>query len=174
MALYLDIANFAGESESPNPNWKGKIEIFSMDYDIHQKASAQVGSGMVASAAEFHPMTITKVMDKSTPLLFAQLASGQMITTPVTIRNSRPGATAVSGSATGGLYEAESYVLTNVTIKSYATSGTPGPGGLPLESWSFSFTAITENYQTVDASGNLKAPMSQSYDVAGGVGAQIQ
>ena len=151
MALYLDITGFAGESQSPNPNWNGKIEVFSMDYDIHQKASAQVGSGMVASAAEFHPMTITKVMDKATPLLFAQLASGQMIKVPVTIRNSRPGANNVAGAPAGGLYEAESYVMTNVTIHSYATSGTPGPGGLPLESWSFSFTAITENYQTVDA-----------------------
>ncbi|MGA2116375.1 MAG: type VI secretion system tube protein Hcp [Bryobacteraceae bacterium] len=165
MAMYLDIPNIPGESQSPNTNWNQKIEVQSAGYDLSQNASAQAGSGMIASAVTFSPMHVTKAMDKSTPLLFGKLAAGEPIAT-VTLRVSRPG-----GSGTGpqgGLFEAETYTMSNVIVTSYHTTGTPGPAGLPLESWTFAFTAMTENFQTVDASGNLQPPQTATYNIAGG------
>jgi hypothetical protein len=58
--------------------------------------------------------------------------------------------------------------MSNVIVTSYHTTGTPGPAGLPLESWTFAFTAMTENFQTVDASGNLQPPQTATYNIAGG------
>ena len=69
MSMYLDVVGIAGESLSPVPNWKDKIDDNSMGYDVSQKTSAEAGSGLVASGAIFGPMQISKVMDKSTPLL---------------------------------------------------------------------------------------------------------
>jgi type VI protein secretion system component Hcp len=86
----------------------------------------------------------------------------------VTIRISRPGAAALtSGTAAGGLFEAESYILQNVIVTSYHTSGAPGPGGLPMESWSLAFTAITENYRTVDPTGKISPVQSNGWDING-------
>jgi type VI secretion system Hcp family effector len=168
MAMYLDIPNIPGESQSPNTNWTQKIEVQSAGYDLSQNASAQAGSGMIASQVTFSPMHITKAMDKSTPLLFGKLAAGEPIAT-VTLRVSRPGGSGAAGSAgQGGLFEAETYTMSNVIVTSYHTTGTPGPAGLPLESWTFAFTSITERFQTVDVSGNLNPPQTAGYDIAGG------
>ena len=163
MSMYLDVVSIAGESMSPVPNWNQKIDDNSMGYDVSQKTSLEAGSGLVASGAIFGPMQISKVMDKSTPLLWSKLCAGEPIAT-VTIRVSRPGANAIGPA--GGLFEAEKYILENVIVTSYHTSGSPGPGGLPMESWSLAFTAITEVYRTVDAQGNLQAAQTQGWDVS--------
>jgi type VI secretion system secreted protein Hcp len=163
MSMYLDVVGIAGESMSPVPNWKDKIDDNSMGYDVSQKTSLEAGRGLIASGAIFGPMQISKVMDKSTPLLWAKLCGGEPIHT-VTIRVSRPGANPLGPA--GGLFEAEKYILENVIVTSYHTSGSPGPGGLPLESWSLAFTAITEVYRTVDAKGNLQPAQTQGWDVS--------
>jgi type VI secretion system secreted protein Hcp len=129
-----------------------------MGYDVSQKTSLEAGSGLIAGGAIFGPMQISKVMDKSTPLLWAKLCAGEPIST-VTIRVSRSGGAA-------GPFEAEKYILENVIVTSYHTSGSPGPGGLPMESWSLAFTAITEVYRTVDVKGGFVAPQTAGWDVS--------
>ncbi|MGD0869623.1 MAG: type VI secretion system tube protein Hcp [Bryobacteraceae bacterium] len=166
MSMYLDVVSIAGESMSAVPNWNQKIDDNSMGYDVSQKTSLEAGSGLVASGAIFGPMQISKVMDKSTPLLWSKLCAGEPITM-VTIRVSRPGANPLGPA--GGLFEAEKYILENVIVTSYHTSGSPGPGGLPMESWSLAFTAITEVYRTVDAKGNLQAAQTQGWDVSANI-----
>jgi len=160
MAMYLDVTSIAGESQSPNQKWNQKIEIESMQYSIEQTSSGPIGTGMLAAGARFGAMSITKVMDKSTPLLWYKLCAGEPLSV-VTIRVSRAG-------AAGGLFEAETYTMENVIVSSYSTSGTPGAGGLPLESWSFSFTRITETYRSVDDQGNLLPAQTAGYDVGSG------
>ena len=162
MSMYLDVTSIEGESKSPVPNWNKKIDNNSMGYDVSQRTSLEAGSGLISGGAIFGPMQISKVMDKSTPLLWAKLCGGEPIDL-VVIRVSRPGANAIGPA--GGLFEAENYSMKNVIVTSYHTSGTPGPGGLPMENWSLAFTAITENYRTVDAKGNLQPPQSAGWDI---------
>jgi len=162
MSMYLDVTAIQGESKSPVANWNQKIDQQSMGYSVSQRTSLEAGSGLISGGAIFGPMQVSKVMDKSTPLLWAKLCGGEPIDL-VIVRVSRPGATAI-GSA-GGLFEAENYCMKNVIVTSYHTSGNPGPGGLPLESWSLAFTAITENYRTVNATGNLQPPQSAGWDI---------
>jgi type VI protein secretion system component Hcp len=153
--MLLDITGIPGESESPNPAWKSKILIDSMGYDISQRTSNSTGTGLVSGGATVGAMQISKQMDKSTPLLFLNLAQGQPI--PVCyVRVIRSGQAAGSTAASpnGGLYEAETYTLSNAIITNYSTSGALGPGGLPMESWSLSFSQIVENYIQVDKNGN--------------------
>ena len=165
MSMYLDIADIAGESLSPNPDWKAKIEVQTMAFDVSQKTSLEAGGGLISSGAIFGALHITKAMDKSTPLLFGKLAGGEPIQT-VTLRVSRPGGATVG--PVGGLFEAETYTMQNVIIGSYQTSGSPGPGGLPLESWTLAFTSIVEVYHTVDALGKMQPVQNAGYDIAAG------
>lgn len=165
MSMYLDITEIQGESQSPNTDWKQKIELQSMSFDVSQKTSLEAGSGLISSGAIFGALHITKAMDKSTPLLFGKLAGGEPIATAI-IRVSRPGA-ATTGPV-GGLFEAETYTLRNVIVASYQTSGAPGPGGLPLESWTLAFTSVTEVYNTVDAAGKMQPAQHAGYDISMG------
>jgi type VI secretion system Hcp family effector len=153
--MLLDINGILGENESPNPAWKAKIQIESMGYDISQRTSSSTGSGLVSGGATVGAMQISKQMDKSTPLLFLNLAKGEPI--PVCyIRVVRSGQKSGSSAASpyGGLYEAETYTLSDAIISSYSTSGALGSGGLPMESWSISFSKIQENYVQIGPDGN--------------------
>jgi type VI secretion system Hcp family effector len=157
MSMFLDIQTpvIAGESQSPNPNWNAKIEIEHFAYDVSQTTSQEAGTGLVSSGSRVGHIHITKVMDKSSPLLFGQLCAGQPIQL-MYFRVSQPGA---QGGAYGGLFEGENYQIGNVIVSSYHTSGSPGAGGLPRETWAFSFTQIKETFQTVDINGTLQAPV---------------
>ena len=164
--MILDIPGIVGESMSPNGAWNTKIQIESMAYEIKQRTSNSTGTGLVSGGAKVDPMQISKQMDKSTPFLFLNLAKGDAI--PVCyIRVIRSGQ--ASGSApNGGLYEAETYTLSNAKITSYSTSGSLGPGGLPMESWDISFTAILENYVNIDKNGNpIAGNNAIGFDFAG-------
>ena len=66
MSMYLDIADIAGESLSPNNDWKAKIEVQTMAFDVSQKTSLEAGGGLISSGAIFGALHITKAMDKST------------------------------------------------------------------------------------------------------------
>jgi type VI protein secretion system component Hcp len=164
MSMYLDVTSVGGESQSPVGNWNTKIDEQSMGYDVSQKTSLEAGSGLVSSGAIFGPMQISKVMDKSSPILWAKLCAGEPIPS-VTIRVSRPGADPLGPA--GGLFEAENYIMQNVLVTAYHTSGAPGPGGLPMESWSLAFTAITENYRIVDPQGNIQPTQTAGWDING-------
>jgi type VI secretion system Hcp family effector len=153
--MLLDIPGIAGESQSPNGAWAAKIQIESMGYDISQRTSQSTGSGLVSGGATVGAMQISKQMDKSTPFLFLNLAKGEPIQICY-IRVIRSGQRSASNASSpnGGLYEAETYTLNNAIISNYSTSGALGPGGLPMESWSISFTKIVENYVQVGPDGN--------------------
>jgi type VI protein secretion system component Hcp len=169
MGKFLDIPNpnIQGESQSPNPNWNQKIQLDKMAYHIFQESGQPGSGGANVSSAAIGNMTITKSMDRSTPLLFKQLGSQDPITTAY-IRVSRLGLS--SGGATNKAeYEAETYTMTNVRVIHYSTSGSPGVSGLPAETWVLSFSAVTETYQTVDVTGALQPAQSVAFDVAQGV-----
>jgi len=162
MSIYLDIQQpqIGGESESPNPNWNLKIELQHWVYDVSQSTSQEVGTGLVSSGSRVGHIHVTKVMDKSSPLLWYQLCAGKPIDL-MYIRASAPGA---AGGAYGGLFEGETMQLGNVIVSSYHTSGSPGSGGLPTETWAFSFTKMKETFQTVDGQGNMQPAQTFGQD----------
>src|SRR5271155_6245542 len=136
MAMYLDVvtpAGVVGESKSQNPAWNHKIEIENLNWSVSQSTSQNRGKGLVSSGAKVGHLSITKVMDKATPLLWYYLAAGIPID-QMFIRVNRTGA---AGGTYGGLFEAETKEYDNVIVASYNTSGASGAGGLPSEHWTF-------------------------------------
>ena len=111
MPMYLDITSIPGESASSNANWNNKIEVQYFSYGIAVDHSMEVGTGVVASGAQCGHFNITKVMDKSTPLLFAQLCSGQTIK-DVYLR--------VTQNGPSGAYESEQYHMQWVVVSHYS------------------------------------------------------
>jgi type VI protein secretion system component Hcp len=162
MSIFLDIQQplIAGESMSQNQNWNNKVELQHWVYDVSQSTSQEVGTGLVSSGSRVSHIHVTKVMDKSSPLLFAQLCAGKPIDL-MFIRASAPGA---AGGANGGLFEGETMQIGNVIVSSYHTSGNPGSGGLPTETWAFSFTKMKETFQTVDGQGNMQPAQTFGQD----------
>jgi type VI secretion system secreted protein Hcp len=162
MSLFLDIQQpmIVGESMSQNQNWNNKVELQHWVYDVSQSTSQEVGTGLVSSGSRVSHIHITKVMDKSSPLLFAQLCAGKPIDL-MFIRASVPGA---AGGVNGGLFEGETMQIGNVIVSSYHTSGNPGSGGLPTETWAFSFTKMKETFQTVDGQGNMQPAQTFGQD----------
>src|SRR5580658_9606553 len=93
MAMYLDIVNpsgIVGESKSQNPSWDKKIEVENLNWSVSQSTSQNRGTGLVSSGAKVGHLSISKVMDKSTPLLWYYLAAGMPID-QMFVRVSRPG-----------------------------------------------------------------------------------
>ena len=162
MSMYLDIQKpnkIQGESAATpaNPNWDKKIEVHFMSHTVSHTETPQTGSGLVSSGADPSFLHITKTMDRSTPYLFGHLAGGVPIEL-MFLRVSKSGK-AKASPTDDGQYEGETYEMHNVIVTNYSTSGTPGPGGLPLENWQFSFTWVNESYQTTDpATGRLIKP----------------
>jgi type VI protein secretion system component Hcp len=161
MAMFLDVQNpiIPGESKSTNPNWNNKIEIDFISMNVHVPTSMQRGKGLVSAGSVVGPLSLTKTMDASTPILWYHLAAGIPID-QMTVRVNRPGA---KGGPQGGLFEGETKEFRNVIVTSYSTSGSSGTGGLPTEQWTFAFTQMKLTTQDVDAQGNKLPPKSKGF-----------
>ncbi len=170
MAMIMDIPGVLGESDGKSPSgktntdWDQKIQIDTMGYDISQRTTQSAGTGLASGGATVGHLHLTKAMDKSTPFLFFYLCSGEAIP-KVTIRVIQSGD---KDSPWDGLYEAETYVLENVIMSSYHTSGALSPAGLPLESWSLAFVKISERYQDLQM-GKKGASQMSAFDFGQGV-----
>jgi type VI secretion system secreted protein Hcp len=67
-----DAAGIDGESivgKGGSPTHEGEIDVLSWSWGITQTGSAHVGSGGGAGTADVHDLTITKYVDKASPLL---------------------------------------------------------------------------------------------------------
>ena len=131
--ILLDISttpSIPGESESKNTTWDKKIQLDNTSWDISQQTTGSTGTGLVTGGAAAGHLTFTKAMDKSTPLLFAQLCSGS----PISTCYIRVVASGSSSTTYGGLYEKETYQLNNVIVSRYGTGGAGGSSadGHPL------------------------------------------
>jgi type VI protein secretion system component Hcp len=161
--VLLDISaspRIVGESESTNPNWAQKIQIESTHWDINQQTTGSTGTGLVTGGASAGHLTFSKTMDKSTPLMFAQLCSGSPISTCF-IRVIAAGS---NDPTFGGLYERETYQLNNVIVSRYSTGGASGNAGLPTESWALSFQAYIETFTDINADGSKKPADKHGFD----------
>jgi type VI secretion system secreted protein Hcp len=111
MDAYMKIAGIDGECTDRQHN--GWIEVLDFDFCIAQKVSSTASSSGGASAerADFSEFTITKMLDKSSPLLSLACAEGRHIDT-IEIELWR-----------AGKVKYMAYRLTNCLISSVSTHG---------------------------------------------------
>jgi len=151
---FLKIEGIKGEStDDKHKDW---IEVMSYDWGVSQNASAAGVSATSSAAGEranFQDFSITKQMDKSSPLLMKACAKGDPIK-EVTLELCR---------AAGNKSIYMEYRLEKVIISSVSTGG--GGGGEATEAVTFNYGKITQTYTPFDRDGIAQGRVPAGWDL---------
>jgi type VI secretion system secreted protein Hcp len=131
---YLQITGIPGEStDSAHSDW---IEVLSYSWGVTQPASSTASSagGATTQRADFHDFTVTKLLDKASPILAYTCASGQHLAT-VVLELCRAG---------GDKVKYMEYKMEEVIISSCSVGG--DKTDVPMETITFNYAKITWTY----------------------------
>jgi type VI secretion system secreted protein Hcp len=149
---YLNIDGIEGPSTSKT----GFIDVLSFSWGVSQTSTYGAGaSGKEAKAgrADFSNLTIMKVLDKTTPLLFDHCATGNILD-KVFIVYDKP-----VGDKQDDYFR---IFLKDAMITSVQLSGS---NENPTESVSFAFQGVEIAYKPEKDDGSLDAAISKGYDL---------
>ena len=141
---------------TPTPLTPGKIfEVESFAFDIAQTlniGSSSSGSG--AGKVTFNPFSITRKVDKASPLLFEMACSGTPFQS-VVLALRKSGATA----ATGAIFLRYDFKLVAVKTMSWSSGG-----DVPMKSVTFEYGALQVRYAAQTTAGALAPPVSGGWN----------
>jgi type VI secretion system secreted protein Hcp len=164
MSIYLKIEGIDGPVTAQG--LIGCIELESYEANVTRKVSAQPGSvsNREGTKPAFSEIKITKYVDKTTPLLFAEATVGNAKSTAV-IKFINTGA---------NLNEYLVMTLSNVIVSSQSisditslhhTDTSPSLKDRPLETITLNFTKIEVKYTPYDSHNNAGSPIPAGYDL---------
>jgi type VI secretion system secreted protein Hcp len=143
--MFLKIGDIKGESkDSQHRDW---IEVSSFSWGMSQSgvAADRPGSGAGAGKVSVQDISITKRLDKSSPLLMRSCATGQHIK-EATLNLSRT------------KNDQQTYyviTLTDVLVSSYSPACSEGGAeNVPVEAVTLNFSKIQTVYKEIDPSTN--------------------
>jgi type VI secretion system secreted protein Hcp len=141
------------QGDSTNDLHLGEIDVLSVALGVLQpQMQRYAGGGASAAKTEITPITVSKVVDRSSPMLFLACATGKKIPTAVLA------ATRV-GEPPQDYY---TITLSDVLISSFSQSAEEG--GV-IESVGISFTKITLKYTPQNPNGTPGTPIIVSFDL---------
>ena len=148
---FLAIDGIPGEStDSMHP---GTIEIDSWSFGATQSGTIASGGGGGAGKVSFQDLHfVTKKVDKSSPKLFLNAATGEHI----------KDATLFVRKA-GGTFDYLQIKLTDVLVSSYQTGGSGDE--IPTESFSLNFAKVQYTYTGTDDKGNPLTAIQSGWDI---------
>ncbi len=76
--FYLELEGIKGEAQ--DKTHKDKIDVLSWSWGASQSGTTHMGSGSGSGKAHFQDLSITKFVDKSTPVLLQHVSTGKHIT----------------------------------------------------------------------------------------------
>lgn len=150
--IYMKYGTIQGDvTATGHENW---IELNSFQFGV-SRAISPVGTGTTreASVPSISDITITKVMDKSSPSLLTEALQGTGQTVTIDL---------VKNGQSGPFTYAE-YELSNALISGYSVSS---GGDNPSESISISFTKITFKFTPQNPDGTTGIPSQLTWDLA--------
>ncbi|HET7624662.1 MAG TPA: type VI secretion system tube protein Hcp [Verrucomicrobiae bacterium] len=149
--IFLSIPGIPGESTAFNHTNDIVVESFSFGVSA---GTAMVGGGGTTSPT-FTTISISKPLDKASPLLYVNCAAPKNLGTVVlTLRDSANG--------TNEFYKV---TMSDVTISSVKTSGEIGEDR-PTEFVTLSFKKIQWKYTPIDSNGKPGTPVVAAYDLS--------
>lgn len=153
MAIYVKYDGIDGEAT--HENHKKWIDVQSMQFGIGRAISTPSGSTANREASEpsVSEITLTKLMDSSSPKLFVESATGNA--------GKKVEIHLVSTGSPGNTYG--EYTLTNSLVSGYSVST---GGDRPSESISISFTKIEYKLTPYDEKNKAGSPIAVSYDLS--------
>ena len=147
---FLKIEGVPGESITK----PGEIDLLSFSWGETQPGTAGQGSGSGAGKVQAQDFHFTKLIDKSSPMLFVSCATGQHIKSAV-----------VTARKAGG--KQEDYLIfkmSDVLVSSYQTGGSAGSDVVPTEQFSLNFVKLELAYKEQKADGSLGGEVKQGFD----------
>jgi type VI secretion system secreted protein Hcp len=147
---FLKIEGIDGEStDSKHKDW---IEVLSYGWGVSQPTSAHSTAGSATSSrASFGDLSISKLLDKSSPKLFLACASGEHLK-KVTLELCR-----AAGNEKAKYME---YLLEEVVVSNVSVGGSGSE--LPAESITFNYGSIKQNYYKTDRGTGKEAGLAGS------------
>ncbi|RPI09103.1 MAG: type VI secretion system tube protein Hcp [Acidobacteriales bacterium] len=144
------------EGESQDHKHKSEIDIQSWSWGATQTGTHAAGGGGGAGRVDFRDFTFLKQVDKASPKLMLNCATGKHIKSAVlTCRK-----------AGGGQQEYMKVTFSDVLISSYQPSGAASEmQPLPQEEIAFNFGKIEVEYREQKPDGTLGGAVSAGYDL---------
>ena len=156
MSIFFNIEGIRGEVTAiGHEDW---LEGTSLTWNVGRAISSVVGTSAdrEASKPSISEVTITRMMDAATPLLFtdACVGKGKLVKIDLTT------------IGTDNINSYMKYELSECMLSNYAVSCDLDER--PYETISLSFTKLTMKYQPYDSSGRPTSPIPAGYDMAMG------
>jgi len=155
MSIYLQIEGIKGNvTAKGHEDW---IDISSVQWGVGRAISSSVGTSAdrEASKPSISEVSVTKLMEESTPLIFTEACVGKSKKVSIHL--------CTTGTDTIDTYM--EYDLEDCMISGYSMSS---GGDRPSESISFSFTKLMMKYIPYDKAGKAMSPLPAGYDMATG------
>lgn len=145
---FLELDGVPGEST--DARYPGMIKLNSFSLGIQRSA---------AGKPAFSDVSFSKLIDKSSPLLYLHSAAGKHLKVAILHAVSRSGT---------GQFEFYTVKLTDVVISSVATAGSTSDA-LPQESFSLNFTKIEFTYTPQRPDGTADVAVKSGWDIVNSV-----
>jgi type VI secretion system secreted protein Hcp len=153
--MFLDLGSGI-PGESTDSVHKDQVDVLAWSWGMSNSGSAQVGGGAGAGKVSVQDLSVTKYVDKSSPLLMLHCANGAHIA-KATLYVRKSGATPV---------EYIKVIMTDVLVTSVSTGGSGGEDRL-TENISLNFAKVEFDYVPVDAKGTPGTAIQFKWDIAG-------
>lgn len=154
---FIKIGDIEGESQ--DEVHAGEIAVLAWSWGMSQSGSMHSGTGGGAGKVSIQDVSITKYVDKSTPILMKACSDGtQFPEAKLTVRKA-------------GTEPLEYIIITmtNVIITSVSTGGSGGEDQL-TENTTLNFAEVTVDYQPQGADGSPDGgAITYGWDIAGNI-----
>ena len=153
MAIYLKIEGIDGKvTAQGHEKW---IDISSLQWGVGRAISSAVGSAKdrEASKPSISEVSVTKLMDQSSPLIFTEACVGKSKKVDIHL--------CTTGTEKIDTYM--EYALEDCMVSGYSVAT---GGDRPTESISLSFTKMIMKFIPYDDAGKAQSPIPAGYDMA--------
>lgn len=151
MSIFMNYEGINGEvTAKGHEKW---IDLISMDWGVNRGISAATGTSKdrEATSTTVNAVTITKLMDETTPLLFTEACVGKGKQVKIDLTK--------TGDNLDNYME---YTLSDVMISGYSVQT---GGERPVETITLSFTKVEMKYTPYDDNHKSTAAISAGYDI---------
>lgn len=155
MSIYLKIEGIDGKATAKgHEKW---IVVDSMQWGVGRAISSAVGSAKdrEASKPSISEVSVTKLMDESSPLIFTEACVGKAKKVDIHL--------CTTGTEKIDTYM--EYTLEDCMVSGYSVSS---GGDRPSESLSLSFTKMVMKFIPYDDAGKATSPIPAGYDMVTG------
>ncbi|MCR9108570.1 type VI secretion system tube protein Hcp [Marivita sp. XM-24bin2] len=150
--MFLDLKGIPGESK--DDKHKDKIDVLAWSWGCSQSGTMHFGGGGGAGKANFQDISVTKWIDKASPILMTNVATGDHIAE----------GTLIVRKAGAKPLEYIKITMTDILVTSVSTGGSGGEDRL-TENVSLNFAQIKFEYKEQKKDGSGEAAKVFDYNI---------